>query len=295
MKTTIYLSGPMTGIPEYNYPAFNAAAARWREAGYEVINPAEAFAGDTTLPRWVYLTHDIEQIIKKADAVAVLPGWEQSEGARLEVLVAQAAGLPIYEAQYVGTPQSVVARVVTLVPGLTPPTDPYPIPPTSPVLNGYKFASNIGWYEHTSPYIVTAPPTPSVVTSPDGVTLTLTPRRVDDYEGKVDGGGVKNVMFAKDKVPVELLPPMFMEGIAKVLQHGAKKYAPNNWMRGMKFSVPFGGLLRHILAWYRGERIDADSGLPHLFCAGCELLFLSWYTEGPNAADYADMDDRVYR
>jgi len=36
-----YISGPMTGLPEHNFPAFNAAAAYYRERGFEVINPAE--------------------------------------------------------------------------------------------------------------------------------------------------------------------------------------------------------------------------------------------------------------
>lgn len=282
----IYLSGPMTGFPEYNYPAFHAAAARWREAGHSVINPAEAFNGDTTLPRWVYISHDLEQIIHNADAVAVLPGWKNSKGARLEVVVAQAVGLPIYDALYVGTKELITDKVETHIAGddLGGPLKA-PLPLTGRLIDMKPYnATTTPPYDNT-----TIPLTPNTTAGP--VTINSVP----DFEGKVDGGGVKNVMFAKDKLPVELLPPMFLEGIAKVLQHGAKKYAPNNWMRGMKFSVPFGGLLRHLLAWYRGERIDADSGLPHLFCAGCELLFLSWYTEGPNAADYADMDDRVYR
>lgn len=44
----VYIAGPMTGLPEYNFPAFHAAAKAWRDAGWEVLNPAEAFDGDTT-------------------------------------------------------------------------------------------------------------------------------------------------------------------------------------------------------------------------------------------------------
>lgn len=40
----IYVSGPMTGKPEFNYPAFNAAAKRLRDEGHFVINPAELSA-----------------------------------------------------------------------------------------------------------------------------------------------------------------------------------------------------------------------------------------------------------
>ena len=45
----IYLSGPMTGLPEFNYPAFHEAARRWRAIGWDVINPAEHFEGRTDL------------------------------------------------------------------------------------------------------------------------------------------------------------------------------------------------------------------------------------------------------
>jgi hypothetical protein len=37
----VYVAGPMTGIKDFNYPAFNAVAASLREAGYLIENPAE--------------------------------------------------------------------------------------------------------------------------------------------------------------------------------------------------------------------------------------------------------------
>ena len=89
-----YLSGPMTGKPNYNYEAFHEAAELVRQQGYEVINPAEAFHGDQSLPYATYMRHDIESLLK-VDFVVVLPGWEHSRGALFEVLIAAALGLPV--------------------------------------------------------------------------------------------------------------------------------------------------------------------------------------------------------
>jgi hypothetical protein len=80
----LYLSGPMTGVPEFNYPAFNKAAADLRAAGYEVVSPAELDNGDTSKPREYYLRRDFQEVLK-ADGIALLPGWENSRGAKAEV------------------------------------------------------------------------------------------------------------------------------------------------------------------------------------------------------------------
>lgn len=89
----IYLSGPMTGIPEFNYPAFNAAADVLRAEGLEVVNPAEAPKQDS----WAaYMRHD-KELLKNCTEVVLLPGWEKSRGARIEVKWAKAWGLPVRE------------------------------------------------------------------------------------------------------------------------------------------------------------------------------------------------------
>lgn len=90
----IYLSGPMTGLPEYNYPAFRSAAETLRSFGQQVFDPSEAFEGRTDLPKEIYMRKDIEELLK-ADVVALLPGWQTSSGAQLEVEVAKQCGIPI--------------------------------------------------------------------------------------------------------------------------------------------------------------------------------------------------------
>ena len=90
----IYLSGPMTGIPDYNYPAFRAASKTLRDFGHVVFDPSEAFEGRTDLPKEVYMRKDIEMLLQ-ANVVALLEGWESSKGAQLEVEVAKQCGIPV--------------------------------------------------------------------------------------------------------------------------------------------------------------------------------------------------------
>ena len=90
----IYLSGPMTGLPEYNYPAFREASKKLRDFGQVVFDPSEAFEGKTDLPKEVYMRKDIEMLLQ-ADVVALLEGWEESKGAQLEVEVARQCGIPV--------------------------------------------------------------------------------------------------------------------------------------------------------------------------------------------------------
>lgn len=97
--TRVYLSGPMSGIPLYNFPMFHAFAGALRRMGWEVANPAEFFDGATDLPYVVYMRRDLEEL-GYCHAVAVLPGWEHSSGAMKEVAVAQKMlELPIYDAR----------------------------------------------------------------------------------------------------------------------------------------------------------------------------------------------------
>lgn len=88
----IYISGPMTGLPEDNKPAFNAAAQILREQGHTVICPAEI---EVQEPSWEnYLREDIRQMMS-ADTLVQLPGWSHSRGANLEYEIAAQLGMAI--------------------------------------------------------------------------------------------------------------------------------------------------------------------------------------------------------
>lgn len=73
------------------------------------------------------------------------------------------------------------------------------------------------------------------------------------------------------------LPADALAAINKVLVFGAGKYGDRNWERGMAWLRPANAALRHLFAWMRGERADPETGMSHLWHAGCCILFLITY------------------
>jgi hypothetical protein len=116
-----YLAGPMSGIPQFNFPLFERAAKQLRSAGYNIISPAEVDAKDEELHKRVlastdgilqssdikeswgdFLSRDVKIIADKVQGIILLPGWEKSRGARLEAHVALLCGhsFRYYTAEY---------------------------------------------------------------------------------------------------------------------------------------------------------------------------------------------------
>lgn len=96
LDSPVYLSGPMTGWLDHNYPTFNRMAARLRKAGLIVYNPAENFGGAVGLDRSAYMRLDFGHVLQ-ARCIVCLAGWANSSGSQLEVDVAQELDLPIWQ------------------------------------------------------------------------------------------------------------------------------------------------------------------------------------------------------
>lgn len=80
--------------------------------------------------------------------------------------------------------------------------------------------------------------------------------------------------FDSEKPDYSLIPPFALEELAKLLTFGAKKYSRNNWKKVNPPIRYFAASMRHAWAWMRGEKYDPESGIHHLICAACSLMFL---------------------
>lgn len=101
----VYIAGPMQGIPNFNFPRFNAVAAAFRASGHSVFNPAEKDierhggvniskgndSGSLAVAKEAHafslrqaLSEDCAYICGPCDTIVLLPGWEKSNGAQAE-------------------------------------------------------------------------------------------------------------------------------------------------------------------------------------------------------------------
>jgi hypothetical protein len=87
----VYISGPMTGIENFNYPVFNATAEYLEQRGFLPINPARHPIG---LEYDAYMEY-AELDVKNCDVVVLLPGFNASKGANAEIEFARQFNKPI--------------------------------------------------------------------------------------------------------------------------------------------------------------------------------------------------------
>lgn len=283
----IYVAGPMTGYPAFNFPAFDEAAETLRELGHEVCNPAEhdrsefgdaieqSATGDPAEAAAVgfslrdALNYDLGWITSTADAVAVLNGWESSKGARAEVATALALGLLVAPVRAFGPGVTVNDRrdLITAVPGSQSIAE---IKASLP-LDDYLTAVEADVQALAK---VTALPS-RIVTDETGEVRTVS-----------SSGGEKGVKPAR----FDLIPAGPLWTVAELYGYGARKYAARNWEAGYEWSKSFGAMQRH--AWEFWSGIDLDdpdkggSGLPHLASVVFHAFALmEWMTTHPEFDD----------
>lgn len=257
----LYVAGPMRGRPQFNFPAFDAAAAQLRGLGHYVFNPAEvdrvtygddladaAHNGDETTVAASHgfdlrraLGGDLAFIAGEADGVAVLPGWRDSKGARAEVATALALGLVVapFDAFVAAWEHDLGVELDARITDLDPALD-----------------------------VVVADTTDALFGEVRSVSVT---------------GGEKGVKPQR----FDLLPWHSLGVVAEHYAKGAEKYAAHNWRRGYEWSKSFAALQRHLSAWWQGEDVDAETGSSHLAAAAFHVLALIEFTR-----DFPQFDDR---
>ena len=121
----------------------------------------------------------------------------------------------------------------------------------------------------------------------------LSPEITRDNIQEVIVKATDGVKYDAGKLRYELMTWELVEGITTVLTYGALKYAPHNWkyVKGRRWRY-FGAVMRHILEWWKGVtyndeklKYDKDTGLSHLYHAGCCLGFLDWCDKNPSPDD----------
>lgn len=113
-----YLAGPMRGIEDYNFPEFRRQTQWLRAAGWKVFSPAERDEADPDinngddLAGWngsrgldYFMAYDLRAVCQM-DCVILMDGWEKSQGARLEAMVAVEVGHPVFQIQRRGVARS---------------------------------------------------------------------------------------------------------------------------------------------------------------------------------------------
>ena len=84
MKVVVYIAGPMRGLPDLGRRAFSVAEGCLRARGYAVLNPGNL---PEDLPAEAYMPICLA-MLREADVIALLPGWENSAGAKIEAAFA---------------------------------------------------------------------------------------------------------------------------------------------------------------------------------------------------------------
>lgn len=100
----------------------------------------------------------------------------------------------------------------------------------------------------------------------------------------MENSGKKN---DAEKPRMDLISPVAIEELAKVLTFGAKKYAAHNWRNGIVYSRLIAAMMRHVNAYNAGETNDPETGLSHMAHAMCEAMFLLEFEK-----TRTDLDDR---
>jgi hypothetical protein len=96
---------------------------------------------------------------------------------------------------------------------------------------------------------------------------------------------VGGLRFNSGKAELDQVPTSLQFAAAKVLMYGEKKYSKNNWRKGMKWTIVYNCLQRHLLKWLDGEHLDDESNLPHTYHMAANVAMLIEYEQTAKSFD----------
>ncbi|MCO4257399.1 dATP/dGTP diphosphohydrolase domain-containing protein [Pseudarthrobacter cellobiosi] len=301
----VYLAGPMRGIRDFNFPAFDRAAAALREYGHEVFNPAERDRSvgfdatdrtgneDLALEGFSLrdaLAADTEYIAKHADAVALLPRWEKSAGVAAEIALAHALGLPVAKwDDIIVSAGSGTARDIRPEMLIKSDRDPSgTVHATGVYADGEILAEGRVAFAKSllSDGLITESAarenlakngfTPAFTS--DSPTVTLSTSEVRTTSATGGEKGTKPERY-------DLIPVGALAQVAALYGRGAAKYAAHNWRRGYEWSKSYAALQRHATQFWNGEDNDAEMDLPHMASVAFHALALLTFMEEQRGFD----------
>ena len=313
----VYCAGPMRGIAEFNFPAFEEATTQLRSRGYKVISPAEQDLGRGFDPTGLTGHEDLSVIgfdlreallsdlkfVSECDAICLLPGWEFSKGASAELALAEALGLsngtldyylrlaePMSEHEFLQGEKERDARLDRLDHFLT----------SSSELRDLR-----EYYGNFAPAEIEK--AVSLCSNCDGRKCMSCVFReihddcrddcpvccnVDDLPAIIFPAEVRitsSTGGAKGSKPArfDLIPTRPWWAVAELFGYGTRKYEDRNWERGYDWSLSYAALQRHANLFWSREDDDPETGLPHLAAVVFHALALMEY-----ARTHPEFDDR---
>lgn len=263
-----YLGGPMRGHAQFNFPAFFDAAEKLRKTGLSIKSPAEhdielGFTDWATAEVFAVPGYGLADAIKwdlevlcseECLGIILLPGWQESSGASLELHTVQFLGKDVFE--YHDSEWTAWGYNLTPLPGYKA---------GAPIQTSTPREVPVGYYDTVTELAETLPAGETRIANPET-------------------GGEKGQKGAR----FDLIPSDVLWWDALLYGKGAEKYAARNWEKGYDFSLSYAALQRHANLFWQGEDFDQEMGVPHMSCVRFHAAALIRFVE-----EHPELDDRA--